>query len=183
MKRPVKEIFKYLVKDLKIPIDEIDNEGLNPFYIGIKSKVDKNKPKLSAQVKKLIEKGASLDLADRQGITPFLLLYSKQFRESALYLLDRGANIDAIGNDGDFALKLAVISRNNEEIEMLWRRGADVNKIDNHGRNLLHESVKSSNIHDDSTFETEQLIINLDVDINQRDLYGRVPLHYAFVKN
>ena len=48
MKRPVKEIFKYLVKDLKIPIDEMDNEGLNPFYIGIKSKVDKNKPKLSA---------------------------------------------------------------------------------------------------------------------------------------
>ena len=100
-----------------------------------------------------------------------------------MYLLDRGANIDAIGNDGDFALKLAVISRNNEEIEKLWRRGANVNKIDNHGRNLLHESVKSSNIHDDSTFETEQLIINLDVDINQRDLYGRVPLHYAFVKN
>lgn len=35
----------------------------------------------------------------------------------------------------------------------------------------------------DATFETEQLIIDLGVKVNQRDSYGRVPLHYAFVKN
>ena len=36
MKRPVKEIFNYLIEELKISFDEIDNEGLNPVYIGIK---------------------------------------------------------------------------------------------------------------------------------------------------
>lgn len=35
----------------------------------------------------------------------------------------------------------------------------------------------------DATFETEQLIIDLGVKVNQRDSFGRVPLHYAFVKN
>ena len=77
MKRLVKEIFKYLIKELKITIDEIYNEGLNPLYIGIKSKGDKNKPKLSVFIKKLIEKGASFDLADKQSQTPFLFLYNQ----------------------------------------------------------------------------------------------------------
>jgi len=40
MKRPVKEIFNYLNEELKISFDEIDNEGLNPVYIGIKARID-----------------------------------------------------------------------------------------------------------------------------------------------
>ena len=35
----------------------------------------------------------------------------------------------------------------------------------------------------DATFETEQLIIDLGVKVNQKDSFGRVPLHYSFVKN
>jgi hypothetical protein len=34
----------------------------------------------------------------------------------------------------------------------------------------------------DATFETEQTLIDLGININLRDLEGRVPLHYAFVK-
>lgn len=34
----------------------------------------------------------------------------------------------------------------------------------------------------DATFETEQCLIDLGVNINLRDHQGRVPLHYAFVK-
>jgi ankyrin repeat protein len=34
----------------------------------------------------------------------------------------------------------------------------------------------------DATFETEQMLIDLGININQRDEKGRVPLHYAFVK-
>jgi ankyrin repeat protein len=34
----------------------------------------------------------------------------------------------------------------------------------------------------DATFETEQLLIDLGININLRDSKMRVPLHYAFVK-
>lgn len=34
----------------------------------------------------------------------------------------------------------------------------------------------------DATFETEQILIDLGVNINVVDVRGRVPLHYAFVK-
>jgi len=34
----------------------------------------------------------------------------------------------------------------------------------------------------DATFETEQTLIDLGVEVNLRDNKGRVPLHYAFVK-
>jgi len=36
MRRPVKELFDYLINDRKLAIDEIDNEGLNAVYIAIK---------------------------------------------------------------------------------------------------------------------------------------------------
>ena len=65
---------------------------------------------------------------------------------------------------------------------MLVQKGADINQIDHLGRNLLHEAVKMSSATADATFETEQLIINLGVKVNQRDKFGRVPLHYAFIK-
>lgn len=34
----------------------------------------------------------------------------------------------------------------------------------------------------DATFETEQCIIDLGININHIDERGRTPLHYAFVK-
>lgn len=65
MKRPVKQIFEYLVDELQIAFDEIDNEGLNPVQIGIKARIDMGKPQLTTSVKMLIDKGANFDLADR----------------------------------------------------------------------------------------------------------------------
>jgi len=47
---------------------------------------------------------------------------------------------------------------------------------------LLHHAVNMSSATADATFETEQLLIDLGVNINLRDNKMRVPLHYAFVK-
>lgn len=81
-----------------------------------------------------------------------------------------------------FALKMALIRRKNDEIKRLCSVGADINLCDNKGRNLLHEAINMSSAGADATFETEQILIDLGVDINKKDSFGRVPLHYAFVK-
>lgn len=83
---------------------------------------------------------------------------------------------------GMFALKIALIRRKNDEIKRLCSVGADINLCDNKGRNLLHEAINMSSAGADATFETEQILIDLGVDINKKDSFGRVPLHYAFVK-
>ena len=127
MRRPVKLLFNYLIKEKKLPIDEIDNEGLNPVYISIKARIDRGKDTLSEGTKELIKMGANFDLADRQGQTSFLHLYNKNYKDAALYLLDKGANINAMSKVGVFALKIALIRRNGEEIKMLVKRGADIN--------------------------------------------------------
>lgn len=81
-----------------------------------------------------------------------------------------------------FALKIALIRRKNDEIKRLCSVGADIKLCDNKGRNLLHEAINMSSAGADATFETEQILIDLGVDINKKDSFGRVPLHYAFVK-
>jgi ankyrin repeat protein len=65
MKKPIRILFNYLIDDCKLPIDEIDNEGLNPVFIGIKTRMDCGKDTLGEAVKTLIKKGANYDLADR----------------------------------------------------------------------------------------------------------------------
>jgi ankyrin repeat protein len=47
---------------------------------------------------------------------------------------------------------------------------------------LLHHAVNLSSATADATFETEQTLIDLGININLRDNKGRVPLHYSFVK-
>ena len=65
MRRPVKELFNYLIVEQKVPIDEIDNEGLNAVYIGIKTRIERGKDTISESTKMLIKMGANCDLADR----------------------------------------------------------------------------------------------------------------------
>ena len=72
-------------------------------------------------------------------------------------------------NSGLFALKYALIRRENKEIEKLVELKADINQIDTKGRNLLHHAVNMSSATADATFETEQLLIDLGININLRD--------------
>jgi ankyrin repeat protein len=63
-------------------------------------------------------------------------------------------------------LTYATIRRDNDEIERLVKAGADINKVNHKGRNLLHVSINMSSASVDATFETEQLLIELGININ-----------------
>jgi len=70
---------------------------------------------------------------------------------------------------GLYALKYALIRRDSKEINKLVSLGADINQLDIKGRNLLHHAVNMSSATADATFETEQLLIDLRININLRD--------------
>lgn len=84
---------------------------------------------------------------------------------------------------GLYALKYAMIRRSGEEIQKLVNNyNANINQIDGKGRNLLHHAINMSSSTADATFDIEQVLIDLGININLRDQRQRTPLHYAFVK-
>jgi len=98
-------------------------------------------------------------------------------------MLSLGANVNQMDASGLYALKYALIRRSGPAIDKLVNEyGADINQVDHKGRNLLHHAVNMSSATADATFETEQQLIDLGININVRDQRHRTPLHYAFVK-
>jgi ankyrin repeat protein len=98
-------------------------------------------------------------------------------------MLELGANVNQRDSSGLFALKYALIRRDGPAIDKLVNEyKADVNLPDLRGRNLLHHAINMSSATADASFESEQQLIDLGININHRDDRLRTPLHYAFVK-
>lgn len=79
-------------------------------------------------------------------------------------------------------MKHAVNSRNFKEINNLLDAGADINKTDHEYRNLLHHAVNVSQPNTEANFDLERVLIKRGIDMNQKDIRGRTPLSYAFIK-
>lgn len=175
----------WLVKALNemgVSMDFPDYKNRTPFSIGVDHHILAGKDLLPKSLNMLMEKGVNIDCADQAHQTPFLKLYNARMSISAEDLRLNGANINQMNKAGIFPLKIALLRRDDAEIRRLVKFGANINLEDNKGRNLLHIAINMSSATADATFETEQLLLDLGVELNKRDCRGRVPLHYAFVK-
>ena len=74
-----------------------------------------------------------------------------------------------------FAVTLKILS-------LLLDGGADVNAVDDHKRTPMHLAVNLNPGHMDSSFDVEILLMKHGASLNMRDIRGRLPLHYVFVK-
>jgi len=133
-------------------------------------------------MKRLLEMDVRIDILDSQGRNSFLIFYERQNFAMAYKLAEKGANINQKDSNCISALQHAFNRKQYNEIGRLVGIGADINLTDTKGRTLLHQAVNMSSATADASFETEQLLIDLGININQRDHKMRVPLHYAFVK-
>ena len=71
--------------------------------------------------------------------------------------------------------------RSTEHCKRLFENGADQNLLDDNNRNVLHWAINNNNV-DDTNLGFEELLINYRVDLNQKDMSDRSPIHYFFVK-
>lgn len=82
----------------------------------------------------LYQKGANVNLADNEGVTPLMLAVESLYIEGVEKLITNGARVEVTNNTGETPLIYAVHARNTELIRMLLVAGANPDRADHSGR-------------------------------------------------
>jgi len=91
-----------------------------------------------ANVRKYLDLGTNVDVADYMGLTSLQIACARGHLDVVRLLLDRGANIEAAGGSGQTSLILASIEGHLDVIKELLDRGANIEAAENmHGWNSL----------------------------------------------
>jgi uncharacterized protein len=154
----------------------------------------------AAQVKSLLEKGASAKAKDEAGNTALHFATRKDIAgmlisagasvnarnddfemtplfnvsaEVAALLIERGADVNARARKGMPPLTWAVYWDQKDKAELLIAKGADVNAKDDDGKTALHVAANWGKT------EFVRLLIAKGADVNVRDSACWTPLHWA----
>lgn len=137
----------------------------------------------------LVDSGAPMDTADRQGVTPLLYAASQGRFETASALVKRGANLNFTDRLGKTALHIALAPRfappRLDIIELLSRKQI-INRRDLKGRTPLHHAYfRSAQLWDyfDEEWDSEMAVvierlIAVGASEDVADADGRVPKDY-----
>ena len=125
-----------------------------------------------AVVSLLLEKGATVDLADDCGRTPLSWATEKGVAEVVDRLLRSQANVNSRDRDGKTPLFWAIRSWNDITVKRLLESGATVDGKDVYGRTPLSYA---SGVGDEAIV---QMLLNQGADMESRDVHGRTPLSY-----
>lgn len=135
VKRKHNEIVDLLLNHNTSTIDVEDKAGATPLLTALH-----NGDILIA--KKLIEKGANVNLPNYEGITPLTLAVTQnKLGEIVQLLISRGANIDMVGKCQCSPLYMACQSGQTETVAMLLAYGANPNIANSWGSTPLHCAV------------------------------------------
>ncbi len=127
-------------------------------------------------VKVLLERGADVNVKDKQEYTALFHAIEAMYEDVATVLLDQ-PNLDpsARGKNGVTALMSYAWRDNKEAVRKLLDRGADVNAQDNDGDTALHGVAKSGNV------EILDMLLAKRADPNLKNKLGGTPLMWAAV--
>jgi len=149
-------------------------------------------------VKVLLDKGVDVNIQDKDGLTPLMIVIKdakneenniyedksnydldKDIRAKIVRILFRNhANVNAVDNNGQTALMMAVNNDNLEMIETLVNNGADVNIQNNKGETPLMYAVCSygeKNI----VKNIVTFLLNNNANVNIQNNEGETPLMVA----
>lgn len=127
-------------------------------------------------IKLLIDAGADVNIADKSGHTPLMMLCeSNNSYEAVELFINNEANIKAKDNTNITALHLACKQENNSNsVKLLIDNGANVNATDNNLFTPLHEACKNPN-----GYKIVKLLIETGAKIDVETQNGKTPLQIA----
>ena len=143
----------------------------------------------------LIEKGANVNIADRNGVTPLMAASELDWDPSIALLLEGGAKVNASDRDGKTALMYAMGNRGLGVAAKLLSKGADINASDKAGRTPLMYALTQAvsdpiRLYGDDPAKKENeakerylgliaFLIAQKADVNAKDAAGNTPLKLA----
>ena len=124
-------------------------------------------------VKFLVEKGAKIDAADKDGRTPLYNAAYKGHMEMVKFLLEKGAKIDAADKGGETPLYSAAFWRHMEVVKFLVEKGAKIDAENQYGRTPLQMAASNDHI------EVVKFLVEKGAKIDAADKGGWTPLSWA----
>ena len=132
-------------------------------------------PENAPLIKALLDAGADVNRADRDGYTPLIRAAQTGKRETARLLLEKGARPDARTVFGVTPLFLAAAYGDLPTVRILLAHGASVNLRTVQGKTALHKAAF------DGSIEVVRLLLSNGSDVNAREDDGSTPLADAVI--
>ena len=92
-------------------------------------------------VKLLIDKGADINLVNKNNTTALLIASSRNKTEIVKLLIENGADVNAVNIYNHTALQRAVYHSYKEIIKLLVDNGADINFVNNAGKKIIDYTI------------------------------------------
>jgi ankyrin repeat protein len=122
----------------------------------------------------LLEKGAAIDIANNDGLTPLQLAATIDNCEAITLLLQQCAQVEARSLAGPTALQYAAWKGNWVAFDLLLIGGADINTWNKQGETLLHEQARYG-----STVSIASKLLDQGANIEARTSQGYTPIQCA----
>ncbi|KAL4885900.1 ankyrin repeat-containing domain protein [Aspergillus karnatakaensis] len=122
----------------------------------------------------LLDKGASIEMTNEDGLTPLQLAVKVDNCEAISVLLQRGANVEARSLSGLTALQLAAHEKHWVAFDLLIIGGADINAWNKEGESLIHEQSRTA-----SSTALASKLLSQGANIEAFTAKGLTPLHCA----
>jgi ankyrin repeat protein len=171
-------------------VNRTDDEGRTPLHYAVRWKSS------DETILMLINKGAKLNIKDKQGMTPLMTAKIQENKEAERILSSEGAKDEPVAKAAkapdvaeepgyfDTTVGNKVLSppekaimrgEKGEELIRILSGVKDVNNIDNMGLTLIHKGIMYGSI------DSVKYLASQGGDLNVRDKSGKTPLHYCAV--
>ena len=124
----------------------------------------------------LLENGAEVDQADKDGKTPLLIACQNGHVDAARLLLEKGAAVDRANKYGQTPLYIACSWGHVEAARLLLENGAEVDQADKDGATPLFAACENGRV------DAARLLLNKGADVNRANKNGATTLYVACEK-
>ncbi|GAB1216423.1 hypothetical protein ATERTT37_005638 [Aspergillus terreus] len=122
----------------------------------------------------LLERGASMNVFNKQGLNPLQMAAKTNNCEALSLLLERGAKVDICSMFGSRALHIAAMEGNWTAFDMLLIGGANINGWNSEGDTLLHEQASKAR-----TTSIAAHLLEQGANVEARSAQGYTPIQCA----
>jgi len=140
------DILKYLVNELKIPIDEQGISELGGELIGMNALNTAIQKDDKEMVDLLLSMGSDINYKMKEGITPLCMAVVLQLDTMVSYLIELGADLELEINNQQTPLHFAALLGNINAVKVLVEAGADYNALNASGASVLMFAVLGGNL-------------------------------------